>query len=936
MNQKPIIFRQGEENGIVVERSNFEHSIMLNQYQQAIDIFDRMWAQQSKLIKELEDQKHKNDIWIDNKFSNIIAFCGDRGEGKSSCMASFATMLTDKDVRGVVFDSHVSDSGSQKLFHGLDDLLPTDKIEWLDVIDPSFFDDAHNLLELLLGRICEKANRKVKAECENDCTISAKHRKLMEQMETVKRCITTMTPQKDKKIFDSVESISELASGMQLKDELQTLFKYYLQLVGKECLLICIDDLDLGFEQGYKMSEMLRKYLINPYCIVLVSVKVEQLIDIIAAEHQHQVKDTKLDWDYCKQVAQKYVAKLLPRGDRVVMPAIEDICERRIKLADIYNEKDKDFEKLTVKERVVQLIFQKTGYVFYNGLHLSPIVPRNLRELRHLISALEELPDYRNNNGDNEIGREAFKDYFINTWSKRLTDNDYNFARQLFQYVDLSTFNAFVVEYIAKRLKEAKIDIVAKENFPKTAKGRAIGFITDNDEEDVDEIELQKDCVELYANITNRTNTSTNISLGDVMFVLWLIGTITVDEDLQNLIFFVRTVYSMRLYACYNDISASEDALYPYNSDIHNINIHKADSLYENVNSLQRLVNGSYFSYPQGMLLSGKQDRMPINFKDVQKLVQAVDNELLKSEEDRSESFIPAFQLCEYLAMCLIRTTTEQEKEEDKGYNRIARVPQHFGALSKTASVAIFDFLAPFYSVCNIKYAYSRFDEIMQRKTHLYDLALENEDSLLYQMTHEIRKGWYDDYEMHGLLSDAIIRVIDVQIAIYEELLRKKRTRRKGSMFEKIRAAYQYIQQLNIKLYPKLKVSDNKLEEDQSITTIEFQFLDILLLALDRGEKDIETAIYSLIRSINAEGANVEQSQIQQRISSAIQDILSWPIKGKQIAQKISAASGLKGGKKGAYTKRLKDIFIPDTKYTKEEVLSQKRKIMSAYTIAAK
>ena len=50
MNAKPIIFRKGEENGIVVERDHFENSIMLNQYQQAIDIFNRLWAQQYKQI----------------------------------------------------------------------------------------------------------------------------------------------------------------------------------------------------------------------------------------------------------------------------------------------------------------------------------------------------------------------------------------------------------------------------------------------------------------------------------------------------------------------------------------------------------------------------------------------------------------------------------------------------------------------------------------------------------------------------------------------------------------------------------------------------------------------------------------------------------------------------------------------------------------------
>ena len=41
MKQEPIIFRSGEENGIVIERENFKSSIFVDQYQQAIDLFAR-------------------------------------------------------------------------------------------------------------------------------------------------------------------------------------------------------------------------------------------------------------------------------------------------------------------------------------------------------------------------------------------------------------------------------------------------------------------------------------------------------------------------------------------------------------------------------------------------------------------------------------------------------------------------------------------------------------------------------------------------------------------------------------------------------------------------------------------------------------------------------------------------------------------------------
>lgn len=954
MNAKPIIFRKGEENGIVVERDHFENSIMLNQYQQAVDIFNRQWKQQYAIIDDFKKSNGRNNnIWIDNKFSNIIAFCGDRGEGKSSCMASFATILTDEEVRKNAVNAIVPYSldpkeDSQKLFHGLEDLLSTDKIEWLDVIDPSFFDDDHNLLELLLGRICEKANQKNKAECENDCTINAKHRKLMEQLEKVKRCITTMTPQKDKKIFDSVESISELAAGMQLKDELQTLFNYYLQFVGKECLLICVDDLDLGFKQGFKMAEMLRKYLINPYCVVLVSVKVEQLIDIIATEHKHKVKDTDLDWEYCKQVAQKYVAKLLPRSNRVPMPAIEDICERRIQIADSYRPEDDALKELTVKERVVQLIFQKTGYVFYNTQFLSPIVPTNLRNLRHLLSTFDTLPDSRNEDGsDNEIGREVFKDYFFRTWVTTLSNEDQKFARQVSDHKDISTFNAFVVEYFAKRVKASEIEIKKREG--------KVQLGSTHDEEAIDIYD--GDYAPLYLNITNRTNSSANISLGDVMYIVWLVSTITVDKNLQNLIFFIKTLYSMRLYACYNESIDDKDAsLYPELTDKADVvTIHKADKQYEHVNRIQRLVNGSYFSYPQGALLANDQDRCKIDFNQVKDLFKLLKSESKKSTGAQTINYTKILNMCEYLALCISRTSTEDNVNDEKNYSRQAKSPTFLGVFNSGAGFAIFDFLLPFYSLCNIKYAYHRFDEILSdnpkeyrldkssQQNVLFSLALKNPNSLLNQMKKNIREGKYDkNWDMHGLVSDAIIRVVDVQWAIFDELLRQYRTHRVGAMMNKIHLAYEDIQKLNITLYRRLVVKNNQIEQNHGPHQILFEFLHFIdnkVVCVYKNDS-VESAIKKLLETNdpavekNKKVESAEAKQFVQQIDQKFEEIQVWPISGDRIKQVIKDTASLKSNQKSSFSSRIGKIWKSTKEYNKEEIKNQYDIIKEVYLIA--
>lgn len=914
MNAKPIIFRKGEENGIVVERDHFENSIMLNQYQQAVDIFNRQWKQQYAIIDDFKKSNGRNNnIWIDNKFSNIIAFCGDRGEGKSSCMASFATILTDEEVRKNAVNAKVSYSldskeDSQKLFHGLEDLLSTDKIEWLDVIDPSFFDDKHNLLELLLGRISLKAQDKIKRGCESDCANTCSHRELMEQLQRVRKCISVMAPKKgDATVYDTVEDMSDLAAGLQLKTELQTLFKCYLKFVGKECLLICIDDLDLNISEGYAMAEMLRKYLINPYCVILVSVKVEQLIDVIATEHKKSVKDTDIKWEECQQMAQKYVTKLLPRGNRVIMPVAENFCERELQIADELGFVNQDEPIYTVKEKVVQMIFQKTGYVFYNTQHLSPIIPRNLRSLRHLLGLLCTLPDARDENwDDNNSGKEAFKDYFFGTWvTQQLSEKDFSFARKMAYYDDLSTINAFVVEHFAKRVKE-------------------------DEKIEIEKSSVKDEYIKLYLDIVSNQNTATNISLGDVMYVLWLINGISLNTDIQNLIFFIKTVYSIRLYACYNVISKGTNDLFPPTPVVDKVvHIHKAETLYEHVNQLQRLVNGSFFTYPQGELLPLKEKKYPRDraIIKIEKLNSLYDDLF---DENKADKILANLQLCEYLALCITRTATNKEQNGDLGLNRIEKVPTYLGPLSPSANYIVFDFLQPFYSLCNIKYAYKRFDEIIkgvkknaQQKT-LFDLATSTKDSLYKQLLSCGEKGKKkgDWNNMHYLISDAVIRVTDVQWAIYDELLRTRNLHKSGD--DAIYQAYDDIQKLQIKLYPLIRKDNPKKEA----WILKMNFLSVLKGFLKVTDED---TFNKLLFTFETE----QQIETLQRINDVVVELTVkkvFPRTGLSICTLISR--GVMGddiGSRRKFTKALYTIFDKQQQYTQNDVLGKIKDIIKVY-----
>ena len=896
MNERTITFRLGEENGIVIQKDSFETSLFLNQYQQAIDIFDRLWKEQQEWAKS-SNSSH----YLDNQFSNVIAFCGDRGEGKTSCMSSFATILTDEHVRGEACSTK-GDEKKKPITISTDFLRPQE-IEWLDTIDPSFFDRKHNLLELLLGRMYANVSKKSQGNISNnDRDKSYNRRILMEQFEKVKTDISKL--EKNDKIYDSLEEISDLAAAVNLKSDLQELFHRYLTYVGKKCLLICIDDLDLNISEGYNMAEMLRKYLICPDCMILVAVKVGQLIEVIATAHRKEIKEADISWERCIYMAQRYVAKLFPRGNRVIMPIPTDFYEynleivgsKKFKPEEENMSKEKE-PKFTVKEKVVQMIFQKTGYVFYNTQHLSPIIPKNLRSLRHLLGMLYAVPDAKTNGNDNEIGRDTFKNYFFGSWASQLPNMDYTFAQQLAQYDDLTTLNAFVVEYFAKRVKDANIEIL--------------------------ETDLNGEYAKLYLSITSKTNTATNISYGDVMYVLWFINGITLNQVIQNLIFLIKTFYSMRLYACYNVISSNEEELYPPTPEVEKVvHIHKAETLYEHVNQLQKLINGSYFTYPQGSLLPMIAND-GIAFRD--RVILPIDR--IKSLANNIND-LDELRLCEYMALCIGRTTIHKEQITNQAFNRMEKIPTYLGTLSPTANYVVFDFLQPFYSLCNIEYAYRRIDSILNLKKEnapisLFEIAQQTQGSLYNEFLdlYEQNDIWG---KQHSLISDAIIRISEVQWAIYDELLRTRNLHKNGD--EAVFSAYTDIQNLEIKLYPLIRENKKGMIPSGILT---FGFLSVF--------SHINKKRFKEITYISKEDiSNDERNAFMRDFLFATQDYYLWPMKGREVKQLLIDISKLEGKRKNSFTRRIGKLFVNTELYERDQVQETLKDVLSMYLIAKK
>lgn len=743
-----IVFYNGEETGHVLETDCFQDSLFREQYTFALKLFKSIYSSQGPV-------------------SNIIAFCGDRGEGKTSCMRSFMELLKN--------DSEL---------HKFESILPfkADDVEILDVIDPAFFDKKHNLIELVLGQMYGKISGKSIQNADYSAKLNERNN-LLRYFQKAKRHLGHLEKEK-RELYDELEELDALSAGVKLEECIGLLFEEYLKFQNKKKIVLAIDDLDLNMTEGYKMAEQIRKYLNHKSCILLIGLNVSQLSTVIQNSIAKELKTSPSESPELSVMASKYVMKLIPYGNRVLMPSIGELCNMKLQICR-RGDALKELKDLnSVKDEVTRLIFMKTRYLFYNEKgSVSPIVPMNLRSLRLLLGMLIHMEDFEDNKSHSGNKR-IFKSYFFNEWTKCL-DKYRNLVKKLSEYHDLSGINMFVINYFTEHCKVFNIKLP-----------------------DV-KIESEYD-----------------VSLGDVLKTLTYIANTNSDNETKKLIFFLRSFYSMKLYELYDVISETEGGIYPsVISD--DAEVVKVDTVFKNVNQLQKLLNGSYFRYDQNSLLAPKQNKYPrdlhvIDGNSFNKLLKEVAAGLEKynvvefANDDESEgaekwrAFKQNFRMCEFFMLTTLRSITYKDRLDVSNYfvSPDASVPAYMTEYHQNMGFYLFDIMAPFYNVVNIQYAYLRFSEI----GNLYEFSLNHKWSLLRSMMDRVyddrgkpivEEGKsYTDVAMHCLVSDAVIRNADVHSAIMETMQTNRlKIKETGDTIYLLEKTYNALTKIGMKTY---------------------------------------------------------------------------------------------------------------------------------------
>lgn len=845
MESKTTIFYVGEETKPVVENlKRLKESIFSYHIDKSIHLIDEHLS---------VDPKEANDA--QDYVNNIIAFVGERGAGKTSCMCSVISILQElqnKKAYNTSFDNLKT--------------LPQKRIHALKLIDPSFFDAVHNILEIIIGEMYNRTSRDLSTSITVDKENEA--RKLLKSFQAIKRDMLYVDKNTRFERDEELEELSLLAAGVDLRTGIQKLIADYLSYFNSDVLLISIDDIDLNVKLAYEMVEQIRKYLILPNVMILMAVKIDQLSMVIQENLSKQFNqalkhDTRiLTGNDISEMAERYINKLIPVESRIYIPSPDVFFGNSLVIKDRENVV---FEADTVRDAIPSLIFTKCRYLFYNTRGTtSPIVPRNLRDLRLLLQMLIKMKDYsevKPINMTEALGnKQQFKRYFFSTWLDSLEVDVRSVAIKLINETEPTLFNKKVIDLI----RNMYADATSKE-----LKSHKMYFDIDSAmAKDANEIKVEDN----FRNILEPKNLAYNISIGDVFYVLDRLLRMETSASVHRLIFFIKALYSIKLYEWYDEMTDMNETTKkplptekkPYTGDF-----------LVNINDYMKLVGGNFFCLDGETVLPPKRinsfverEIRLINGKTFFELLKQVlhicrnspthENEMIQlAEEDLTKMHVVEFFM---LTISRYVWTTDKTLSESGSHRyRLGADAFYNRQIGEQMTNLKFDFLSPFFTLIDIEHSYGRFNE------EIFGYAKRVENSLYNKIM-----GLFE-FDRHRHLSSICIRNAEVLDELFSRIKSRRGSLRSSDDSKIFGSIYNEIANFEIATHDYETKEGNQKE----YYTIQFPDFSVLSnLFSDLG-------FVALFESIYNRNDQVDQSAIEM-VTSYFNDFLNSYLKKKQ------------------------------------------------------
>lgn len=419
-----------------VYRTRIEDITNINQffypvYQQARDSLLELIKYSQKYWEENGTANHlkesnRNPMRLRGYPNNFIAFCADRGHGKTSAMLSFSKALTNPN-KDVTFWKENMD---------------TLRFFALESIDPTVLENTDHIIPTIISRMFVEFTRQASAlhnhlSADNSTYYNREmpmsHHELRDQQQRLlnlfQECYRLADEQKDNKKrsdnYDDLQLLADRGDSSNFKVRFWELVKEYLYFMekgkgspsGSNCLnsflVIQIDDADMNPEHAYDVVEDLRKYCVLPNVIILFATNIEQL-EMCVEQHflksfdplikasfssdPDSLKTLSGNLRHCHDTTASYLDKLIPSLHRVNLPNVNNTLQNYgtpiyLHHSEFHTKEQIDhpqeYQEALVsilKDRCLLRLQVESG-------QLHPFLPRRMRELTHFLNRMSSLKE---------------------------------------------------------------------------------------------------------------------------------------------------------------------------------------------------------------------------------------------------------------------------------------------------------------------------------------------------------------------------------------------------------------------------------------------------------------------------------------------------------------------------------------------------------------
>jgi len=220
------------------------------------------------------------------------------------------------------------------------------KLKFFRPVDPTLLEDTENFLSVIVARILEAIYE------EFSKIDKGKKEKFYSALNELGRAIGAVKERKDEV---GIDEIASYASSIKIEEKAHEFFKIVAEILGVKKLVILIDDVDMAFDKGYEVLEVIRKYLASPYVVPIIAGDYELYREVI--RNYFRKKFTYYKEEYNEKLAnrinnltEQYLQKVFPMEFRIELKDIKSIIENseiKVKIED----EELDFKDVTDFDR---------------------------------------------------------------------------------------------------------------------------------------------------------------------------------------------------------------------------------------------------------------------------------------------------------------------------------------------------------------------------------------------------------------------------------------------------------------------------------------------------------------------------------------------------------------------------------------------------------